>query len=112
MKKKLYPMPWKVMDEVIGDNRKWTNAGIAMTVTGLALTAVGFAMTVSSRVLLRPSRRNTFQYWDSTFMILLPMVTKFIVVPFFRCQGQRRQPLVCRRWDGCGNQLTSLPSSS
>ena len=49
MKKKLYPMPWKVMDEVIGDNRKWTNAGIAMTVTGLTLTAVGFAMTVSSR---------------------------------------------------------------
>lgn len=49
MKKKLYPMPWKVMDEVIGDNRKWTNAGIAMTVTGLTLTAVGFAMTVSIR---------------------------------------------------------------
>ena len=49
MKKKLYPMPWKVMDEVIGDNRRWSNAGIAMTVTGLTLTAVGFAMTVSSR---------------------------------------------------------------
>lgn len=49
MKKKLCNMPWKIMDEVVGDNRKWTNAGIAMTVTGLALTAVGFAMTVSSR---------------------------------------------------------------
>lgn len=49
MKKKLYYMPWKIMDEVVGDNRKWTNAGIAMTVTGLALTAVGFAMTISSR---------------------------------------------------------------
>lgn len=49
MKKKLYPKPWKIMDEVVGDNRKWTNAGIAMTVTGLVLTAVGFAMTVSSR---------------------------------------------------------------
>ena len=49
MKNKLYHMPWKIMDEVVGDNRKLTNAGIAMTVTGLALTAVGFAMTVSSR---------------------------------------------------------------
>ena len=49
MKKKLYQMPWKIMDEVVGDNRKWTNAGIAMTVTGLTLTAVGFAITVSSR---------------------------------------------------------------
>lgn len=49
MKKKLCHMPWKIMDEVVGDNRKWTNAGIAMTVTGLTLTAVGFAMTVSSR---------------------------------------------------------------
>lgn len=49
MKKKLYHMPWKIMDEVVGDNRKWTNAGIAMTVTGLTLTAVGFAMIVSSR---------------------------------------------------------------
>lgn len=49
MKKKLYPKPWKIMDEVVGDNRKWTNAGIAMTVTGLTLTAVGFVMTVSSR---------------------------------------------------------------
>lgn len=49
MKKKLCHMPWKIMDEVVGDNRKWTNAGIVMTATGLAITAVGFAMTVSSR---------------------------------------------------------------
>lgn len=49
MKKKLRSMTWQIMDELVGDNRKWTNAGIAMTVTGLALTAVGFAMTVSSR---------------------------------------------------------------
>ena len=49
MKKKLCHMPWKIMDEVVVDNRKWTNAGIAMTVTGLALTAVGFTITVSSR---------------------------------------------------------------
>ena len=53
MKKKLCHMPWQIMDEVVGDNRKWTNAGIAMTVTGLALTAVGFAMTISSRFIFR-----------------------------------------------------------
>lgn len=53
MKKKLCHMPWKIMDEVVGDNRKWTNAGIAMTVTGLALTAVGFAMTISRRFIFR-----------------------------------------------------------
>ena len=53
MKKKLYPKPWKIMDEVVGDNRKWTNAGIVMTVTGLTLTAVGFAITVSSRFVFR-----------------------------------------------------------
>lgn len=53
MKKKLRHMPWKIMDEVVGDNRKWTNAGIAMTVTGLTLTAVGFAMAISSRFIFR-----------------------------------------------------------
>lgn len=49
MKKKPCSMLWQIMDELVGDNRKWTNAGIVMTATGLAITAVGFAMTVSSR---------------------------------------------------------------
>ena len=50
--KKLY-IPWRVMDEVVGDNRMWTAVGIATTGIGLFIAGVGFLVTVDSKFVFR-----------------------------------------------------------
>ena len=46
-------IPWRVMDEVVGDNHVWTTAGMAMTGIGLLIAAVGLVVTADSKFVFR-----------------------------------------------------------
>lgn len=46
-------IPWRVMDEVVGDNHAWTTAGMAMTGIGLLIATVGLVVTVDSKFVFR-----------------------------------------------------------